>query len=76
MTQDAIGGKGMLVWLRRLVSRRTAGKRPGPVRKGDERVPESPVDPIDEPIWVVGEQETDPPRRAKVLTFPRRRQGR
>ena len=70
----------MLPWLRRLAAGFEQARRNQAVRRAGDaarlaalsKPPEPPVDPIDELVRIVGE-EPDPPRRAKVLAFPRRR---
>lgn len=71
----------MLPWLRRLAAGLEQARRDRAARRAEDaarlaalsKPPEPPVDPIDELMRIVGEQEPDPPRRAKVLAFPRRR---
>ena len=68
----------MLPWLRRLAAGLEQARRERAARRAGDaarlaalsKPPEPPVDPIDELMRIVGE-EPDPPRRAKVLTFPR-----
>jgi len=68
----------MLPWLRRLAAGLEQAHRDRSARRAEDaarlaalsKPPEPPVDPIDELVRIVGE-EPDPPRRAKVLTFPR-----